>query len=157
MPRGKRGKPPEEKLTNATTVVEFRPPAPKPNGSEPPIPPLKDLEPAEALRILTEVSALNDRALDAFKAYSKSREETKDLKTKWEQLSEQVQSRLKELTHPADLPLFDQRQAEADVAAATTNTITDEEAPASTLTEGVTEGEQAPAPPNPVAPEDAPF
>lgn len=136
MPKGKRGKPPEEKPSASAEVVQFRPPVA--NGSEPQPMPAVDLshmEPEEAKKVLTEVAALNDRAIDAFKAYEKARDEAKHRKAKWDELSEQVQSRLKELTHPSELPLFDERKAEEDLsrlqaqAADPPHTIPDSEVP----------------------------
>lgn len=109
MPKGKRGKPPEAPLR----IVE-----PKTEDVTPSVlaVDLSHLDPTEAVKILGELSALNDRAIAACYAYKKSRDETKDLKTKWDQLSEQVQSRLHELTHPKPMPLFHEQQAEADLA-----------------------------------------
>jgi hypothetical protein len=71
-----------------------------------------ELSPAEALRVLGE---LNDRALEAHTAFRESSEATKQRKAKWEDLTLQVQSKLRELTHPAALPLFDERKSEEDL------------------------------------------
>lgn len=130
-PKGKRGKPPEDK-PNATSevqldregiiwVIQFRPSVDASNGVEKESQPLPTvdvahMDPSEAVRVLAEVAALNDRAILAHQAFAKSQAETKQLRAKWEELAEQVQSRLKELTHPTELPLFDERKAEADLS-----------------------------------------
>lgn len=115
MPKGKRGKPPEEKASS--DVIQFRPSVDVSNGrTELPAVDLTQIDPTEAVKVLVEVAALNDRAILAFKAFEKSNKETKQCKAKWEELSQQVQSRLKELTHPTELPLFDEKQAEQDLS-----------------------------------------
>ncbi len=141
-PKGKRGKPPEEKLTEATSVVQFRPPVNDAGGSDPESSlaqrELSHMSPDDAMQALKDIAGINDRALVAHQAFEKSNKETKQLKAKWEDLTLQVQSRLQELTHPTDLPLFDERKAEEDLSR-------------------LQAAANAPAPPIEVSPDDAPF
>jgi len=69
----------------------------------------------DSLRVLKELAELNDRALKAHKRYEDLKADTKTAKDKWDDLAEQVQTRLRQATHKSDLPLFaDMEQREAD-------------------------------------------
>jgi len=115
--KGKKGRVPETPDPQEPTVEVEK-------GSDPPT-----LTSETAVQILTELSALNDRAIAAHVQYVALRDKTKEAKTKWDDLAEQVQSRLREVTHPPALPLFDGKQAEEDLTRIQEQAATASDAP----------------------------
>ncbi len=73
--------------------------------------------PEDAVRVLGELADLNDRALQAHKAYLERQDAAKKAKASWEGLAEQVQDKLRLATHASGLPLFDPVEREGDQAA----------------------------------------
>lgn len=72
-------------------------------------------DPEASRKFLGELAQLNDRALDAQGRYQALKDATKQAKDKYDELAEQVITRLRQATHGSDLPLFanlDQREAD---------------------------------------------
>ncbi len=72
--------------------------------------------PDRAVAVLAELADLNDRALQAHKAYLERQAAAKKAKETWDDLAKQVQEKLRLATHGSGLPLFDADEAEADRA-----------------------------------------
>ena len=98
---------------NAQTSVQ-----PAPDPAELDLGAIQIPGPDDAVRVLTELASLNDRALLAKDRYETLKEATKGAKEKYDELAEQVLTRLRQSTHKTDLPLFaDTDTREADQAA----------------------------------------
>ena len=86
---------------NAQTSVQ-----PAPDPAELDLGAIQIPGPDDAVRVLTELASLNDRALLAKDRYETLKEATKGAKEKYDELAEQVLTRLRQSTHKTDLPLF---------------------------------------------------
>lgn len=95
----------------AARVTTFTPNAPA-SVSSIPEPSAVDLgpvivpDPESSQKLLKELAQLNDRALDAQARYAALKEATKNAKERYDDLAEQVITRLRQATHASDLPLF---------------------------------------------------
>lgn len=117
----KRGKPKNdlEKMRHTVTVVSRDQPsgmvvAPEPEPFD--LGPLDIPEGPDAERVLRELAILNDRVLGAHKAMKDAQATAKAKKDKWDDLSEELQTKLRQWTHKSDLPLFDRVEREQDQA-----------------------------------------
>lgn len=73
--------------------------------------------PENAVKVLAELADLNDRALQAHKAYLERQTAAKNAKESWEGLAKAVQEKLRMATHASGLPLFSEEERERDQAA----------------------------------------
>lgn len=89
--------------------------APEPPAADPVVLPA----PEQAVQILADLAALNDKVLLAHERYSTAQSLAKSRKAEWERLAGELQDALKKATHPDPMPLFDAQQAETDLAAMT--------------------------------------
>lgn len=124
MAKKQAGKSREKKAKNKTVVRTFGKGGNRAGGVQviAPEPEPLDLGPItipegpEAERALRELGALNDRVLAAFKAMQDAQATAKSRKAKWDELSEELQKKIRRFTHKGDLPLFDAGEREADQA-----------------------------------------
>ena len=150
----KRTPPPEDPkpVMQAARVTTF-----KPNGAESKVigPAIEELhlgaivvpEPEDAQRVLRELAELNARALQAQKRYTDLKDATKTAKERYDDLAEQVLTRLRQTTHKSDLPLFsDLEQREADQATMEAAGETVSEQPSDAPTDSPSEAEASDLP-----------
>jgi len=111
---------PEQPVSHRVTTF-------KPNGAESqevaPAPSSPDSGPVvmpsadQALEVLRVLADLTDRAIQMKKRYEDAKQKAKDLKAKWDELAEEIQTTIRAATHGSDLPLFDATEREADLSA----------------------------------------
>lgn len=80
----------------------------------PPVPEAPQAAP-DAVRVLKELGALNDRALEAKARYESLKEDTKQARETYDSLASEVLRKIQAATHPLALPLFDAEQRESDL------------------------------------------
>lgn len=155
-PKTRRGKKFAHSLANAAEHLAQQ-------GVEtPPVDPPTTVPEADAVRLLKELGALNDRALEAKSRYEGLKEDTKSARETYDSLAAEVLRKIQAATHPPALPLFDGDQRERDLLAMETAAAAPAEAVGAP--ESVSEVETAPEPQEseivagaPASPADAPI
>ncbi len=84
----------------------------------------------QAVKLIEEFTALNDAVLQAAKRHSDAASVAKKRKGEWDDAAKALSDRLRQATHKANLPLFDQGERDAELAGMTENKAETIDAPA---------------------------
>lgn len=116
----------------------------------------------EAVKVLAELARMNDEVLQAQKRHADSAAQTKRYRAIWDEKAELLSKRLRVATHGSPMPLFEQAERDAEMAAATVDQVSERPEPPGKPTEDAAQtaedaaGTAVDAPP-PVRDDDAPF